>query len=141
MSQLTTTSDKSPKNEALAIRFTEKLGMLLPLFQPAMRDAEEFWSPDKPPAVVLLGSLGSAFTAGFQTLSTQDRKAVAEWLEDGMKGGTDYLGTAVATGFIEALIHKAEASGIWPEVEAALGPLSHDFAAVYRNDPFHLAPA
>ena len=141
MNQLTTTSDKSGEDEALAVCFTEGLGTLLPLFQPAMRDAEEFWSPDKPPAVVLLGSLGGAFAAGFQTLNARDRKAVAEWLEDGMKGGADYLGTAVATGFIEALIHKAEADGIWPEVEAVLGPLSHDFAAAYRNDPFHLAPA
>ncbi len=115
--------------------------MLLPLFRPVMHDAEEFWSPDKPPAVVLLGGLGDAFAAGFQTLSARDRNAVAEWLEDAMTGGADHLGTAVATGFIEALIHKAESNGIWPEVEAVLGPLSQDFAAAYRNDPFHLAPA
>jgi len=140
MNQLTTASDQSAENEALATRFTERLGVL-PLFQPVMRGAEEFWSPDKPPALVLLGSLGDAFAAGFQTLSARDRQAVAEWLEDGMAGGADYLGTAVATGFIEALIHKAEANGIWPQVEAVLGPLSHDFAAAYRNDPFHLAPA
>ncbi len=115
--------------------------MLLPLFQPTMHDAEKFWFPDKPPAVILLSSLGGAFAAGFQTLSARDRKAVAEWLEDGMAGGADYPGTAVATGFIEALIHKAEAAGIWPQVEAVLGPLSHDFAVAYRSDPFHLAPA
>ncbi len=141
MNQLTTISDKSAEDEAIAICFTEELGMLLPLFQPVMRDAEQFWSLDKPPAVVLLGSLGSAFAAGFQMLSARDKEAVAERLEDGMTGGADYLGTAVATGFMEALIHKAEANGIWPEVEVVLGPLSHDFAAAYRNDPFHLAPA
>ena len=135
MNPLTITSAKPAEDEALAIRFTERLGTLLPLFQPAMRDAEEFWSPDKPPAVVLLGSLGSAFAAGFQTLSIRDRKAVAERLEDGMRGGADYLGIAVATGFIEALIHKAEANGIRPEVEAVLGSLSQDFAAAYRSDP------
>ena len=137
----TTTSAKPAEDEAYAVCFTEKLAMLLPLFQPAMRDAEEFWSPDKPPVVVLLGNLGGAFAAGFQTLSTGDKKAVAEWLEYGMKGGADDLGTAVATSFIEALVHKAEANGIWPEVEAVLGPLSQSFAAAYRNAPFHLAPA
>ena len=135
MNPLTITSAKPAEDEALAIRFADRLGMLLPLFQPAMSDAEEFWFPDKPPAVVLLGSLGGAFADGFQTLSIRDRKAVAERLEDGMRGGADYLGTAVATGFIESLIHKAEAKGIWPEVEAVLGPLSQDFAAAYRSDP------
>ena len=141
MSQLAATPEKSTEDEAVATRFAEGLGMLSPLFQPTMRDAEEFWFPGKPPAVVLLGSLGSAFASSFQTLDAQDRKAVTERLEDGMKGGTDYLGTAVATGFLEALIHKAEADGIWPEVEAALGSLSRNFAAAYRSDPFHLAPA
>ena len=36
---LTTTSAKPAEDEALAIRFTERLGTLPPLFQPAMRDA------------------------------------------------------------------------------------------------------
>ena len=78
---LTTISAKPAEDEAFVIRFTEKLGTLLPLFQPGMRDAEEFWFPDK------------------------------------------------------ALIHKAEANGIWPEVEAALGLLFEDSAAAYRSDP------
>ena len=82
--------------------------------------------------MVLPGTLGTAFAAGFQTLSARDRKAVAERLEHGMKGGADHLGTAVATGFMEALLHRAEATSGSPEVEAALGPLSRGFATAYR---------
>lgn len=140
MDQMTATSDQSDKGETLVLNFAERLGTLLLLFQPVMHDAEEFWSPGKPPAVVLLGNLGRAFATGFQTLSARDRKTVAEQVEDGMTGGTDYFGTAVATGFVEALIHNAEANGIWPEVEATLGPLSRSFATAYRNDPVHLPP-
>lgn len=138
MDQLASTSGKSDEGETFALSFAERLGKLLSLFQPVMHDTEEFWFPGKPPAVVLLGNLGGAFAIGFRTLSVRDRRTVAERVEDGMTGGADYLGTAVATGFMEALIHKAEADDIWPEVEATLGPLSRNFAAAYRNDPVHL---
>lgn len=141
MDQITATLDQSNECETLALNFAERLGALLSLFQPVMHAAEEFWSPGKPPAVVLLGNLGGAFAAGFQTLSARDRQTVAEQIEGGMTGGADHLGTAVATGFIEALIHNAEADDIWLEVEATLGPLSRNFSNAYRNDLVHLPPA
>ncbi len=141
MDQMTATLGQSNEGETLALNFAERLGTLLLLFQPVMHNAEEFWFPDKPPAVVLLGNLGTAFATGFRTLSAHDRKTVAEQVKNGMTGEADYAGTAVATGLIEALIHDAEASGTWPEIEATLGSLSRSFATAYHNDPVHLPPS
>lgn len=137
MDQVTTAADR---DEADALRFALRLGAELPVFRPVLEQAEAFWSPDQPPATVLLGSLGSAFAKSFGTLGARDRAAVAARLEEGLTGGADYLGTAVATGFLEAAIHRAEADGTWPEVAAALGPQSRDFAEAYRNAPFHSMP-
>lgn len=131
MAPLATTIDD---DEAVALRFAHGLGSLLPLFRPVLHEAETFWPPDQPPAVVLLSSLGRVFAGGFDTLSGMDRAAVMGQVERGMAGGADHLGTAVATGFLEALIYKAEADGIWPLIETALGLLSLGFAVAYRSD-------
>lgn len=111
------------------------------MFRPVLRDAQAFWSPGLPPPTVLLGGLGTAFAANFQTLDAADRATVAAIVETAMEYGSEYVRTAVATGFLEATIHQAERDGTWPEVAAALGPHSRGFAEAYRNDPFHALSA
>ncbi len=133
MDQVTTGAGE---DQAEALRFALRLGEL-PLFQPVLREAETFWSPDLPPAVVLLGSLGQTFAAGFHTLGSGSRQWVANLIDRAMESGSDYLQTVVATGFLEAVIHRAESDGTWPALAAALGPQSRRFADDYRSHPFH----
>ena len=129
------------QEEAKAVHFAFDLGALLPLFQPVLKKAEEFWKPDHPPSTVLLGSLGSAFARAFPSLGTGEQACVLDRIEEGvMVPGDDYLGTAVSTGFLEGLIHRAEEDGTWPAVREALRPLSREYADAYLAAPFHLPP-
>lgn len=124
------------RDQADALRVAGWLGGSIPLFSPVLREAQAFWSPDLPPATVLLGELGQAFAAAFHMLGAEDRATVAHIVETAMDG-SDYVSTAVATGFLEAAIHRAEADGAWPDVAAVLGPQSLAFAEAYRSHPFH----
>lgn len=133
MDQIATDAER---DQADALRVAGRLGGSLPLFSPVLRDSQAFWFPDLPPATVLLGELGHTFAAAFRTLGAEDRATVARIVETAM-GDSDYVSTAVATGFLEAAIHRAETDGTWPDVAAALGPQSLAFAEAYRSHPFH----
>jgi len=123
-----------------AFSFACGLGELLPAFRAVVEEVRAYWAPDDPPSTVLLGQLGTQFALGFAAFDAGERASVLDRIEDGVRvPGDDYLSTVVATGFLEAFIHRAERDGTWPELRDALRPLSQEFADAYVNDPiFHV---
>lgn len=118
--------------KAQTLAYAHELSAAAPVFAPVLEEAEAFWAPDQPLATCLLGALGQAFAGQFSAVSPADRAVVMAHVEDGMADEGD-LGIAVATGFIEAMIHRAEADDTWPVVEQGLGPLSRQYADAYRD--------
>lgn len=90
--------------------------------------------PHCPLPTVLMGEMGQVVAEGWDAIPADEWTRLSALIEGALASDDDDLGTAVATGLIEGLIHRAEAiGGLWPRVEAALGPEARDYADAYRR--------
>lgn len=95
---------------------------------------EEYTDPECPLPISFLGYFGTTIAAHFDALPPGEWAVLSAMIEEGLASEDEEIGTAVATGLIEGLIHRAEAiETLWPRIEAALGPEAREYADAYRN--------
>ena len=85
----------------------------------------------------LMGGFGYDIANEFAEMSHSELAELVALIEEGLTSDDEYLNTAVATGLIEAVVNLAEQKeGLWPRIDAALGPEARAYAEAYRNAPF-----
>ena len=97
-------------------------------------DLEEFMDSENPLPISLLGQFGGVIANNFEALAPNEWAALAAMIEQGLTSDDDDVSTAVATGLIEGMIHRAEAiDNLWPRIEAGLGSKARSYADAYRS--------
>ena len=101
------------------------------------RDLEEYRDPEEPLPISLLGHFGGEIAKQYDAIGPEEWRRLSALIEQGLASEDSDIGTAVATGLIEGLIHRAEVvEGLWSRIEAALGPQARSYADAYRNADF-----
>jgi hypothetical protein len=97
-----------------------------------------YWlDPESPMPFVLIADFGHKIAQEFESIGEKDWSELVSLIEEGLNSEDEYIETAVATGLIEAIVHVAEPiHGLWPRIDAALGPEARAYAEAYRNAPF-----
>ena len=83
------------------------------------RDLEEYRDPEEPLPISLLGHFGGEIAKRYDTISPEEWRRLSALIEQGLASDDSDIGTAV--------------EGLWPRVEAALGPQARSYADAYRN--------
>lgn len=97
-------------------------------------DIYDFTDPEYPLPTALLGSFGREIANNYDIITSCEWISLSRMIEDGLASDDDEVGTAVATGLIEGMIHRAEAiEDLWPRIEANLGPRARSYAEAYRR--------
>ncbi len=97
-------------------------------------DVNEYRDPEEPMPTLLLASFGLQMAAHFEQIPPAEWKALVRAIEEGVSNKDKDIGEAVATGLLEAMVNYAEATeGLWPEIEARLGPEARDYVEAYRK--------
>ena len=98
------------------------------------RDTDDFTDPKYPLPTALLGSFGREIANNYDTITSCEWVSLSAMIEEGLASDDGDVGTAVATGLIEGMIHRAEAiENLWPRIEAGLGPRARSYADAYRG--------
>ena len=119
------------------MRFADQMLSASALLRDNCRDLEDYRDPEEPLPIGLLGYFGGEIAKQYGTIGPEEWKRLSDLIEQGLASDDNDVGTAVATGFIEGLIHHAEAvAGLWPKIEASLGSLARSYADAYRNAEF-----
>ncbi len=101
------------------------------------QDLGEYSDPECLLPISLLGYFGGQIARQYDTLAPQEWALLSALIEQGLASDDDDVKTAVKTGLIEGLIHRAEAvEGLWPKIEVGLGSLARSYADAYRNADF-----
>ena len=97
-------------------------------------DLEEFMDSENPLPILLLGQFGGVIANNFEVLAPGEWAALAAMIEQGLTSNDADISTAVATGLIEGMVHRAEAiDNLWPRIEAGLGSKARGYADAYRS--------
>lgn len=98
------------------------------------RDLEEYTNPEALLPISLLGRFGGEIASKFDEITPGEWADLSTMIEQGLASDDQDVGTAVATGLIEEMIHRAEAIGnLWPRIEVGLGPGARSYADAYRK--------
>ncbi|GGK62932.1 DUF7674 family protein [Streptomyces flaveus] len=97
--------------------------------EPPAEEAED----DVPPLTVRLGDLGTVTAERSAELTPEQTRQVFRILEEVMTSGSEYDGTAVATGFFEALLNAwdngFDLRAVWDDV----GPESRAYCLAWNK--------
>jgi len=113
------------------IAYLDALTRLSPAFGTARAETVAYWAPDAPPTTILFAEQGEAIVDNLSQLDQEDRDALFAMIDEGMNSADEELSTAVATGFVEGAIGRADRSGHLDELLAALGPAAHAHAKAW----------
>jgi hypothetical protein len=114
--------------------FVSRLSTLSAGMQQVYSDCVTDWLPDEPPRTVLFGALGRQFAEEFSTLSDLRRNEACSLVEAAMLSKDERLVTAVATGFIEAMVGRAYGiQGQWNLMWPMLGEASRRHATAWLS--------
>lgn len=119
------------------MRFADQMLSESAFLRDNCRDLEEYRDPEEPLPISLLGHFGGEIAKQYDTIDPEEWRRLSALIEQGLASDDSDIGTAVATGLIEGLIHRAEAvEGLWPRIEANLGPQARAYADAYRSADF-----
>lgn len=76
----------------------------------AFQRREEEWKPDELPTIVAMSCIGRELVGRIEDISVAELRAIFDSAEEIMTRGTGALATAVATGFLEAILAQASAA-------------------------------
>lgn len=95
-------------------------------------DTEEYMDPECPLPIALLGKFGGEIAENYDVITPNEWKSLSATIEEGLASDNNNVSTAVATGLIEGMIHRAEAvENLWSRIEAGLGPRARSYAQAY----------
>ena len=101
------------------------------------QDLEEYNDPECLLPISLLGSFGGQIAKQYDALAPEEWALLSALIEQGLASDDEDVRTAVSTGLIEGLIHRAETvEGLWRRIEVGLGSLARSYADAYRNADF-----
>ncbi len=119
------------------MRFADRMLSESAFLRDNCRDLEEYRDPKEPLPISLLGHFGGEIAKQYDTIGSEEWRRLSDLIEQGLASDDSDVGTAVATGLIEVLVHRAEAvEGLWPKIELGLGSQARSYAAAYRNADF-----
>jgi hypothetical protein len=105
----------------------ETLAECHPLLEATAAAARDDWAPDPVPVTVGLGALGNALVRNERDLPDEVLMQVAAHVEEGLAERGDER-NAVATGFLEAICHRAdEAPSSVERIVRHLGPRAVEY--------------
>jgi hypothetical protein len=107
----------------------DALGRTHPLLNATLEASRRAWEPELPPVTVAMGALASAFATGADAMSRTEIDEVARVVEQLME--SEPGSTAVATGFLEALVHAVSRDPSKRKAVAALGRLAREYCRAY----------
>jgi hypothetical protein len=116
------------------MHFAEYMLSRSEFLQENCQDLEDYRDPECLIPIFMLGYFGGQIAKRYDTIVPDEWALLSALIEEGLASDDDDVGTAVATGLIEGLIHRAEAiEGLWPRIEARLGSEARGYADAYRN--------
>ena len=119
------------------MRFADNMLSRSAFLRDNCQDLEEYNDPKCLLPISLLGSFSGQIAKQYDALAPEEWALLSALIEQGLASDDEDVKTAVSTGLIEGLIHRAEAvEGLWPRIEAGLGSLARSYADAYRNADF-----
>lgn len=91
----------------------------------------DFWLPSSPPAIPILGAIGQEISENFGDFSEIQKRELLSLIEQYLVLEDEDISSAIATGLIEGLLHKAEDEDKLSEVLLFLGPESRKYAEAW----------
>lgn len=95
--------------------------------------AEDADPDDVPPLTVRLGDMATAFADQTAKLTSEQKRRVLGILEEVQRSGSEHDGTAVATGFFEALLNAWDKGFDLQAVWEYLGPESRAYCLAWNE--------
>jgi hypothetical protein len=90
------------------------------------------WLPEAPPVTTLFAAIGYEIAEDFDGNQSDKNRTIFSMIEEGMNSDDSLLGTAVATGLIEAMTTRAmQIDGLWERIVPHLGKLSRYHAEAW----------
>ncbi|MCO7246026.1 hypothetical protein [Halomonas sp. Mc5H-6] len=82
----------------------------------------EDWAPVSPPLTILFATIGVKFAEEYEERSLEINQKILRLVEEGVVSEDEELGTAVATGMVEAMVNNFLLDGIqWEKCKKQLG--------------------
>lgn len=111
--------------EPICAQFIEKLMNESNFLKKIGVETIEYWRPDSPPVIILFASIGNELARQFNNLRNEEKLAIFQHIEEGIRSNDIALKTAVATGIIEGIISTAsQDEELWSRIESQLGEVS-----------------
>lgn len=106
-------------------KFLDELGEISPAVKSVEQEMLKDWLPEFPPVTTLFAAVGYRIAEDFDKNSEQINRSFFFLIEIAMESDDLLLGTAVATGLLEALVGcVAQEKGLWARISPLLGPKS-----------------
>jgi hypothetical protein len=119
------------------LQFAEEMLAKSAFLQEHCHDLEQHRDPGEETPIGMMGDFGLEIASGYETMTPAERTLILGLIEQGLLSHDEDVSTAVATGLIEGLIHRAEViDGRWEKIEPDLGPEARAYADAYRNADF-----
>ncbi|MFA5490909.1 MAG: hypothetical protein WC284_17145 [Candidimonas sp.] len=113
-------------------KFIDRLVAVSPTLSSAFNETVEYWEPETPPVTIAFAELGQSVFENFETLGPARIQEIMAMIEEGIASDDDELSTAVATGFIEAVVGQAsKVEGDLERVLPTFGRLSRSHAEAW----------
>lgn len=114
--------------------FVDEISAIYPRLAQTHRETIKYWSPEDPPVTIVFGEIGDRIVEDFDAIEPGTKRTLFRRIEEGMASEDEELGTAVATGLIEAMIGKASHLGKnWEMFRPHLGPLTRSHADAWLS--------
>lgn len=115
--------------------FIIQLTKLSNLLEDEMQNTVKYWEPEEPPITVLFGDIGREITKQFYNFECETKNKIFALIEQGINSDDDELGTAVATGTIEAMVGSAyNDKKLWEAIKSSFGEASRDHAVAWSGE-------
>lgn len=113
--------------------FIHKVTSASPSLGALYQETVDYWAPDGPPAIVVLGDLGRRMVDDMDSSDGAVNAYLFDAIEEALQQGDMELKTAVATGMIEAMVGRSWRNGVWEDVLALFGELSAIHARAWAS--------
>ncbi len=115
-------------------KFLDSLGAISAGVKSAEQEMLKEWFPELPPVTTLFAAVGYRIAEDFDKNGEQINRSLFSLIESAMKSDDLVLGTAVATGLLEALVGRvAQEEGLWVRISPLLGPSSLHHAEAWMS--------
>lgn len=109
----------------MSLKYEEFLAELFsidPSLRVVSKTVYDDWAPGNPPLTILFATLGIKFAEGYEGRDFEINQKILRLVEEGVISEDDELGTAVATGMVEAMVNNFLLDGTrWEKHKKELG--------------------